>query len=146
MLIEWREAWLTGEERIDAEHLDLVARINALYAAIGAGEGREAVAAALTAILERTRAHFAYEESLMAATAYPEAALHHERHQTLYGMIKLVAETVAMVKTEVALGTVDFLEGWFIGHVESDDAALGRYLAARPGLDGAISSEPSTPD
>ena len=146
MLIEWQEAWLTGDDRIDAEHLELVSRINALHAAVDGGCDREAITAGLRAILERTREHFAYEEGLMAATGYPDAAVHCDRHGMLFGIVNLLAESIELVDGEIVLGTIGFFEDWFIGHVESDDANLGDFLAARSSdADSAISSEPTIP-
>lgn len=146
MLIEWQEAWLTGDDRIDAEHLELVARINALHAAVDGGGDREAITAGLRAIVERTREHFAYEESLMAATGYPDAAVHRERHGMLFGIVNLLAESIELVDGEIVLGTIGFFEDWFIGHVECDDADLGDFLAARSSdAAAAISSEPTIP-
>ncbi|MEI6559809.1 MAG: hemerythrin family protein [Rhodospirillaceae bacterium] len=131
MLIEWREAWLLGEDRIDAEHLAMVSIINALHGAVSRGEGREAVTAILRSLLERTQEHFAYEESLMAATGYPGADIHHEQHHMLLGLVAILVQNRELVDDEIVLGTIGFFDDWFISHVETDDAAFGRYLAGR---------------
>lgn len=131
MLIEWREAWLLGEERIDAEHLEMVGIINALHGTVGRGEGKEAVTAILRSLRERTKAHFAYEENLMAACDYPEAAAHREQHAKLLGILNILVENLELVDDEIVLGTVGFFDDWFVIHVETDDAALGRFLRGR---------------
>ena len=131
MLIEWREEWLLGEERIDAEHLEAVSIINALHGAVGRGESREALTALLRALLARSREHFAYEEGLMAAGGYPDAAVHAEQHQRLIGILTMLLETMDITDGEVVLGTVGVFDDWFVTHVETSDAALGRFLGER---------------
>ena len=131
MLVEWQEAWLLGEERIDAEHLEMIGIINGLHNAVGRGESREAVSALLRSLLERTREHFAYEERLMAATAYPESGPHRERHHKLLGIVNILVENRELVDGEIVLGTIGFFDDWFVTHVEGDDAALGAFLRGR---------------
>ena len=131
MLIEWREAWLLGEDRIDAEHLEMIGIINGLHGAVERGEGKEVVTAALRSLRERTREHFAYEEKLMAASEYPEAAAHGDQHQKLLGIVNILVENLELINDEIVLGTVGFFDDWFVIHVETDDAALGRFLRER---------------
>lgn len=133
MVIEWREEWLLGEERIDAEHLEAVSLINALHGAVGRGESREVLATLLRALLARSREHFAYEEGLMAAGGYAHAADHAEQHQRLLGILTMALETVDMADGEMVLGTVGVFDDWFITHVETSDAALGRFLGEQAG-------------
>ncbi len=131
MLIEWREDWLLGEDRIDAEHLEMIGIINRLHGAVEHGEGREAVIAILRSLLGRTHGHFAYEESLMAATGYPGAAVHRDQHQKLLGVVNILVHNLELVDDESVLGTIGFFDDWFVIHVETDDSALGRFLLER---------------
>ena len=131
MLIEWQEQWLLGEDRIDAEHLALIGLINTLLEAAGRGAGREEITTILRSLINHTRAHFAYEEGLMAATGYPAAAAHREQHERLLGIVTLLAENMELVDGEITLGAMSFFDDWFIIQVEHDDSALGRFLAAR---------------
>ncbi len=131
MLIEWQEAWLLGEDRIDAEHLALVATINALYAAAEHAEGREGIFALLLELVERTKRHFAYEEQLMESHEYPGIAPHRQQHRKLLSVVDDVMQNVSGLDSEVLLRSVGTFDEWFIAHVETDDLALGRFLVAR---------------
>ena len=137
MLIEWQERWVLGEDRIDAEHLAMFGLINTLLEAVGRGADREEASDILRALVDHTRVHFAYEEGLMAATGYPAATHHREQHQKLLGIITLLAQNMELVNSEITLGAMGFFDDWFIIHVENDDSALGRFLAARQQDDAA---------
>jgi len=132
MLIEWRDEWLVGEERIDADHLDMVLTINRLHGAVEDGEVNESVAVILQSLLELTKEHFSYEECLMLVTGYPGAAGHQDEHLNLFSVANIMVYNMELADEEAVLDTVGFFEDLFIDHVESEDAPFGRFLAARP--------------
>ena len=55
MLIDWQDKWLTGEERIDADHHDMVLTINNIHDAVEQGESKDDILTILKALVNLAR-------------------------------------------------------------------------------------------
>lgn len=128
MLIDWQDKWLTGEERIDADHHDMVRTINNIHEAVENGESRDDILTILRALVNLTYEHFSYEECIMTITDYPQSDAHMDEHQNLHSIANILAYNIEVLNKEIVLDTIDFFEDWFIDHVENMDAELGRFL------------------
>lgn len=127
--IAWGSSLEIGIPEIDAEHRQMVNLLNDLVAASDKPDQSE-VRRILLLLEEYTVAHFAHEERLMTATAYPGTASHCEEHRRLFAEIgeqieemnsgRLVAASVAM-----------FMQGWLIRHIVGADRQFGLALQAR---------------
>ena len=131
MLIDWQDKWLTGEERVDTDHQDMVLTINNIHEAVEQGESKEDILTILKALVKLTYEHFSYEECLMMITEYPQSDAHMDEHQNLHSIANILAYNIEVSNKEIVLDTIDFFEDWFIEHVENMDAELGRFLNDR---------------
>ncbi|MEI6557876.1 MAG: hemerythrin family protein [Rhodospirillaceae bacterium] len=131
MQIEWRDEWLVGEDRIDGDHRELQSIINRIYQAVEQRESRAAVTQLLRALLARSAEHFSYEECLMAGSGYPKAESHRSQHAMLINIGNILTQNIDLTNNEIVLGTIGFFGDWLITDIENNDAAFGRFLAAR---------------
>lgn len=126
MTFEWQPQYSVGSAEIDALHQQVFRTAARLHAAILAGEPRSALEKLLADTISGTRAHFEAEEALMRSSQYPEQARHKAKHEAL-------AETLAACGQAETIGveTMQSLKDALTAHIDEEDRALGRHLAAR---------------
>jgi hemerythrin len=128
----WNSAYDTGCTDIDAQHRALFRVHGAAYTASRAGDA-PAAAAAIDALVNATREHFAFEEGLMATSHFPGRDTHAEAHRLFMSDLGALA---AQVKCNpgspvVSLWLESRLASWWKRHVKSNDAALAAHLARK---------------
>jgi hemerythrin len=125
---DWDPALETGHEDIDSQHRQLFALANALQEALARDDADpDVVEDAVYSLTEYVVQHFADEEALMDACAYP----HENRHKALHR--DLTAETMRLTARfmnredvtpeELAL----FLVRWLRGHIREEDMRFVEY-------------------
>ena len=121
-----------GHALLDEQHRILRARLEALEERFSAGD-RDGVLSALDALREEVLVHFASEDALMEAQAYPERSAHRASHG-------LFQQDLERLKGELCSRGLDESTGeavrrrvpeWFDFHVRTNDAPLAQYLARR---------------
>lgn len=123
----WREGWLVGIERIDADHQKLLELLN-LLARCPDGDAGDSVLQRLEAVIAHLRQHFEYEEAFLRAMAYPEYEAHSRAHA-----LELAELTVMMRSVREqgggALGDESLvgLKHWFCDHVIGEDHRYAEY-------------------
>jgi hemerythrin len=141
-MVRWTQNLATGDAEIDAQHVELFRRVNALHEAMQRGDRTEV--GRLIAFLGRyVEAHFAAEDRAMAETAYPGFPSHRGAHARFVREYRAMSETFERVGPTVAL-TVQvksWLVAWLEHHIAGSDVALARWLRERAAvldrLDGA---------
>ena len=86
-IIQWTPDFSVGVESIDTDHKVLISLINQLDDAILGGEPKQTVSRVLDALSDYTNYHFAREELLMRACAYPDIEAHARTHATLRAQV-----------------------------------------------------------
>lgn len=126
--IKWDQTLELGHEAMDAEHRQLVALVDQLADSIVEERGKEAYDALLDDLIAHTKAHFATEERLMAASSYPNAELHRLEHATLIkDALGYRAKFDASGKPSVSL--IYFFDQWLSRHILSSDRELANFIA-----------------
>ncbi len=130
MAVEWQEEWAFGDDRIDAEHISLIMQVNRIAVLIDHGADKATLSALVQTLLRSAEDHFTYEEDLMAATDYHDAADHCDAHQRLLCSARLIASSL-LTNHEVteADNIGKYLEGWLVMHIEKEDALFSTFLA-----------------
>ena len=90
-------------------------------------EARRAVAE----LLEYTRTHFASEEALMEAAAYPALPAHRELHRELLLQVGEMELRVEVGEPSASLDLSRFLAKWLINHIQVADQRFGAFVAER---------------
>lgn len=129
--LEWGEAWLTGNEVIDADHRMLVQYVNELNHAMHAGEGRAVVAGVLDRLVAYTIGHFEREEVIWRKGGLSNLAEHQRIHADLTGKVQAFQRDLAAGKATLTADLMSFLREWLVNHVFRSDKAGVKEIAAR---------------
>lgn len=131
-----RMSSLAGEcaldvQRMDNQHVALIANAVALLAAIEAGKGRETVLETFRSMAAFASYHFAEEESLLRLYAYPDL----ERHATLHRRLLAVAGQFQARLSDGELPTAaeaeTWLRAWVIAHIHAEDKKYSGFLNSK---------------
>jgi hemerythrin len=130
--VEWDPALSLGHAEIDGQHKELFRRFGALVEAMAAGNAHE-IGVLFDFLEEYVERHFAAEEQVMAATAYPGATVHaaaHARFVRELGELRALFDANGSTNG-VSVKTRTWIEGWLRAHIGSVDQTLARHLRAR---------------
>lgn len=129
--LEWKDEYSVGIDSIDQQHKKLVNLINQLQTAVDYSTGEEFERDALDELVDYTKTHFQYEESLMQQNDYPDYEPHKAVHEK---MIKQVAEVLAEYekdKDTAMSNAIDFLKDWLINHINGTDKEYSSFLIGK---------------
>jgi hemerythrin len=114
-----------------AEAARLIARLEALTGVQQADSyDRSAIAQALQALVEHTRAHFAHEEREMQRTGFPALSCHAGEHERVLGQMEQVhrhwhaAGDVGHLREYVTL-----LPHWLLNHIATMDTVTADFIS-----------------
>lgn len=133
MAMQWSPALSVGVEAIDQQHKELIAKINELVAASGAGKGKDEIAHTIKFLEDYVVMHFSMEERQMLVHVYPEATEHKAQHAAF------IRDFTALKRRFTEEGASSTLTiqlqhqvcDWLLGHINKTDKALGAYLKAQ---------------
>jgi hemerythrin len=133
-VVSWDPSLSVGDAELDAQHVELFRRVDALVAAMAAG-GDADIAPRFDAVDEYVREHFGAQERLMEATAFPGTYIHRAAHERFIrdyqDLRKLYEENGATHGIAVKART--WLEGWLKTHIARLDHGLARHVRAGTG-------------
>ena len=130
-LMEWSPGFSVKVKKFDDQHKKLVDLVNQLHDAMKAGEGITVLGTVLQSLIAYTGSHFADEEKMMQAHAYPDYARHKALHVDL---VKKVLELQEKLKTGNAMLTMtvmSFLKDWLVNHIQVEDKKYGVYFNSK---------------
>jgi len=135
----WDDTLATGIEPLDLELAELFGRAALLAFALEEGKGDEEILALLVYLEQQLIVHFAAEERLMQANAYPGLPPHRRDHQAIRAELTQVKEL--FFRHGPGPAVVDRLQplvdAWLVQHVGSLDTLWAAFLAGqatRPAL------------
>jgi hemerythrin-like metal-binding protein len=130
-LLSWNHACSVEVRAMDDQHGILMDTINDLRLAFMHGCGREQAGELLLGLIEFTRMHFCYEETLMQQAEYPGLICHRAEHQRMLAEM-LHAEHRVQNDDELQTGPMLLaLRNGFLAHIEGLDRAYGPWLHDR---------------
>jgi hemerythrin len=132
-VIEWKDSYDIGVEKIDCQHRQLLAKLNEFFDACSKQQGKEKIEETLKFLKEYTIEHFSNEEQLMEEIDFPELAEHRQTHADF---VKVVLELEETVKTKgvSVLSTIKLnrtLTDWLLNHIHKCDKLIGECMATR---------------
>lgn len=118
-------------ERLDVEHRDLLAGVEAARAALGGAA--DALRQSVRELEDLFLAHFAYEERLMDGCGYPDRQKHRSAHELFMQDFSRAARELEQfgVTPPVREWVDNGLPAWTAFHIRVNDVPLGRFLLAR---------------
>ncbi|OUS11873.1 hypothetical protein A9Q89_07430 [Gammaproteobacteria bacterium 53_120_T64] len=130
-LFRFGPQWSVLVDDMDDEHCKIFAYCNEIHLKVKQGDTQEDVLPTLIALADYTAYHFAEEERMMKAQAYPEFTSQKRAHTKL---LANVAATIKNIKDGVRVNMVAvivFLTEWLKGHILGEDIKYGEYFAER---------------
>ena len=128
----WTPALSIGHDQIDAQHQELFRRVAALLEAMMSGD-RAVVAQLFDFLGSYVVEHFAAEEQLMVASAFPGYNVHkaaHERFVRDYQALRKLHESTG-ANAAVTIKARTWLYEWLTNHIGGTDMLLARHLRGK---------------
>ncbi len=131
MAITFDESLRTGNELIDTQHQELIARVNKLTEECKPGTEKAVAAHTLGFLMDYTHKHFADEEKLQEENAYPLLDAHKAQHAAF---VKQVEELDEMLVEEEGPSEA-FVEAvkknvvdWLMNHIMVWDKQVAQFV------------------
>lgn len=131
MSLKWTLALKTGIEWQDAEHRELVDRINALITAAVEGRGKEEIGSIIGFLEGYAVKHFGNEEAAMSEYNYPGTAAHKAEHAVFNHELEKIRQEFEMngASSLLVIQIQKKIGEWFLNHIEKTDIGLGAFLS-----------------
>ena len=123
-LIKWRDEFNTGITGIDCEHRELIALINAFYAALENNTDKDKLLDSLNDIYAAIYSHFVLEEKLMEKYGYDQYEQHRYDHINLLDDIRDITDELEANQYFAEHQLKEKLNNWFSIHFRTHDARL----------------------
>ena len=134
MYIEFEKSLETGNELIDTQHRELIARVNKLTTDCTIGKEKNVAVQTLGFLMEYTEFHFAAEEKLQEDNQYPEVTSHKGQHAQF---VKAVDELYEMLQEEEGPSEA-FVEAvkknvveWLLNHIKVWDKRVAEFVKSK---------------
>ena len=133
MYIDWTPDYAIGVARIDEQHQQLIAMINALYEKIGPDVSSSATWALLDGFNRYAESHFATEERIALDAGVPMAELnaHKQEHQAYRDRMRTFQHAFAQNEKRAPVQLMAFLSSWGLSHILVRDKELGQLINER---------------
>lgn len=132
-MIDWKESYDIGVERIDCQHRQLLAKLNEFFEACANQQGRDNILQTLQFLKAYTLEHFKDEEELMGDIRFPELDEHRKLHgefvQTVLDLEASIQEKGVSVLSTIKLNRT--MTDWLVTHIQKCDMLIGEYMANR---------------
>ena len=127
-MFEWKDLYSTGIHSVDAQHRNLFAVAEDLYAAMSTGQGKASVGRTLDRLVQYTASHFAHEERLMRLHDYPDLAAHKAEHEALTSQVLEFQADFRSGKVTMTVQLLQFLKDWLQNHIQGSDMKYAPFL------------------
>jgi len=143
MLIKWKAEFCIDNGPIDADHLNIIGRINHIMKIVKPAGDVEDVLWALRELYTVAHAHFFREEALQETAGFPGIAEHRREHERLLAslwaqMAEIEAMALRPADPQMARRLVQckaFLYRWILGHILDQDRKMAGYVEAMQAAD-----------
>jgi hemerythrin len=133
-VVEWRDGFRTGIDKIDRQHLNLFALVRSL--------DLHSVDHTVEALLNYVVTHFSDEQALMEQSGYPAFEQHLQLHEDFAVHVADFMGGGDAWTQERVNELRRFLNKWLISHIMTHDMRFGKWYAVHYGPDG----QAATPD
>ena len=131
VIFPWLEKYSVGIEQIDAQHQGLVRLINALHAAMIAGQGSQNIGKILDELVHYTEEHFSYEENMLRERNFSRLIGHQLEHKRLTGQVVELREKYRNNSITLTMEVMRFLKDWLANHIMGHDQKYAAELRAQ---------------
>lgn len=125
--VKWDPRFSAGDEALDAQHEHIFELCNAMADCLDGNGEEERFDRLFAELMARAREHFAAEEALLAACAYPGLDQQRSEQQEFTYLADEIATTENFDRNELQT----FLALWWAGHVREAARNYPAWLAGR---------------
>lgn len=122
--LEWTDELNTGIHVIDGQHKRIVNYINLLHDTCQT-EAQDKTTEIISAMVDYTLSHFAFEETLIEEAGYKKCPQHIQQHDEFRNKIYKLRDR-ALAGEDVASILLKLLHDWLFEHILQED---GQYVA-----------------
>ncbi|OUS17369.1 hypothetical protein A9Q88_03770 [Gammaproteobacteria bacterium 50_400_T64] len=126
--------WSVLVNDMDGEHAKIFDYCNEIHLRVKNGAKPEAALPILKELAEYTTYHFAEEERMMRAHAYPDFDNQKRAHTALLTNVANTIKDIENKKPVNMIAVIVFLTEWLKGHILGEDIKYGKYFKER-GID-----------
>lgn len=130
-LISWNRAYSVSVRDVDHQHKTLIAQIRAFQDAMLEGRAQASLNEILSNLRAYTKAHFAFEQTLMEEHAYEDYEAHKAAHAKLTQQVADLQENLNSGEVVPGVQVMIFLRHWLTDHILAMDKKLGAYLNSK---------------
>jgi len=130
-----RPDWVTFDDShrvgiplIDAQHMKLVAMVNAINRAVMQGKGDDDLKRAFSELISYAAAHFDTEHQMMVEHQYPDCAAHDAQHEHLAAQL---SEIISRFEPGDELRLLQTTKDWLMGHIVNSDKPMCAFLRSQ---------------
>ena len=116
-----RENFRTGIGLVDEQHREMIECYNDLERAVASGAAQADRVAAMECLVDATRQHFRFEESLLEANDYPDLARHRGEHNVLLDQIEDWTVRLRGGELNLTRDTMRLIKAWLVDHMVGSD-------------------------
>lgn len=118
-----------GVPKIDAQHRELIERLNAVVLLGGKSVSREHSQKTLDLLSAYIIKHFGDEEALQIQSRYPKYAWHKAQHQLYIAEVEALKKEFAQngVSAKFTISLSNSIIDWIVKHIKRVDVEFGRF-------------------
>lgn len=130
MRAEYDQSLITGNDMIDAQHRELIDKINKLLDSCETGKDKLVAIKTLDYLADYTEFHFSEEEKLQESIKYPGMPEHKKEHEKLRTVVKelyeMLEEEEGPTDAFVEQVNINVIE-WLYRHIKGYDRSVAEY-------------------
>lgn len=127
-LIPWSQAYSVGISSFDWQHRGFVSLINEFHLAMASGRSKEILEYVLDRLVAYAREHFAAEEHVLEAHAYPGLEVQRYEHRKFLDAVRRFQQDFEAGKVLPTVDVMFFLRDWFRNHTQGTDQRYVPFL------------------
>ena len=131
MGIVFDESLYTGDERIDAQHQELISRVNRLLESCEQGTEKLTAVKTLDFLMDYTDYHFSEEEALQENAGYPHYEAHKKLHEEFrrseHELREMLEEEEGPTDAFVAAVNKNITD-WLVNHIRKCDTDVASFI------------------
>ena len=126
-ILEWKENFNLGIERIDTRHRHMVELLNYAYDKYVEDSSVDALTATLQELFDYAIYHFKVEEQYMAENNYTDYAEHLESRRVFSAQVSVMQKDLIAMWENLPLEMLAFLKNWLTYDILIADADYARF-------------------
>jgi hemerythrin-like metal-binding protein len=130
-VFEWNPSYSVNIGSIDAQHRSLLAVGRELCTAMSTGQSKAVQVRLLDRVIQFAAMHFAHEERLMRAHAYPAVAAHQAEHEAVAARVVKFRDDLEAGRKTVSNEVLEFLETLLVNHFQEWDSKYSPFLCKK---------------